>query len=161
KVGNRIYARVFDRDWVELHMPDAEKRRQRAAYRRGLVRAATAASVIIIAMTAMAVKAVRETSAARRSARQLRLALKDADRRKNEAEDAKKKADLEKKNAEARQQEAESQRKKAHWLSGALKEGKLQLRLIHREADAQRREALRAEHEAIQRLCDAYLAQAQ
>ena len=31
KVRNRIYEHVFDREWVETHMPDAEKRRQREA----------------------------------------------------------------------------------------------------------------------------------
>jgi hypothetical protein len=39
RVRNRIYSRVFDAEWVTLHMPDAELRRQRAAYRRGLWRA--------------------------------------------------------------------------------------------------------------------------
>jgi hypothetical protein len=37
KVRNRIYARVFNREWVIENMPDAELRRQRAAYRRGLL----------------------------------------------------------------------------------------------------------------------------
>ncbi len=31
KVRNRIYERVFDREWVRTHLPDAELRRQRAA----------------------------------------------------------------------------------------------------------------------------------
>ncbi|MBM3460226.1 MAG: hypothetical protein FJX77_17030, partial [Armatimonadetes bacterium] len=35
-VRNRIYATVFDREWVRASMPDAEQRRQRAAYRRGV-----------------------------------------------------------------------------------------------------------------------------
>src|SRR5439155_8649019 len=35
-VRNRIYARVFDPVWIEQNMPDAELRRQRAAYRRVL-----------------------------------------------------------------------------------------------------------------------------
>src|SRR5207248_5415088 len=39
QVRNRIYERVFDRAWVTNHMPDAELRRQRAAYRLGIVRA--------------------------------------------------------------------------------------------------------------------------
>ena len=45
RVRNRIYARVFDREWVMTHMPDAEVRRQRAAYRKGLFRAAAIAAV--------------------------------------------------------------------------------------------------------------------
>src|SRR5262249_51531340 len=39
RVRNRIYERVFDREWVKTNMPDAELRRQRTAYRRGLLRA--------------------------------------------------------------------------------------------------------------------------
>ena len=40
QVRNRIYQRVFDRRWVEANMPNPEKRRQRRAYRRGVLRAA-------------------------------------------------------------------------------------------------------------------------
>jgi len=47
QVRNRIYERVFDRKWVRLHMPDAELRRQRTAFRRGLVRTAAVSTVII------------------------------------------------------------------------------------------------------------------
>ena len=45
-VRNRIYYRVFDREWVQANMPDAEKRRQRRAYRRGLLRASAVAAVL-------------------------------------------------------------------------------------------------------------------
>ncbi len=51
KVRNRIYEHVFDQNWVEDHLPDAEKRRQREAYRRGVLRtlAASIAAVLILA----------------------------------------------------------------------------------------------------------------
>jgi hypothetical protein len=39
QVRNRIYHKVFDEKWVNSHMPGAEIRRQRAAYKRGLKRA--------------------------------------------------------------------------------------------------------------------------
>jgi len=39
QVRNRIYNKVFDEKWVNSHMPGAEVRRQRAAYKRGLKRA--------------------------------------------------------------------------------------------------------------------------
>src|SRR5262249_34834239 len=45
QVRNRIYGRVFDRKWVRQHMPGAELRRQRAAFRRGLLRASVASAV--------------------------------------------------------------------------------------------------------------------
>ncbi|MCI0423815.1 MAG: AAA-like domain-containing protein [Acidobacteria bacterium] len=58
-VRNRIYERVFDREWITANMPDAELRRQRAAYRRGLLRATAAAAVILIVMGVLSVAAIR------------------------------------------------------------------------------------------------------
>src|SRR5437667_4285508 len=46
KVRNRIYDRVFDKEWVAAHMPDAEVRRQRAAFRRGVRRATLGAAAL-------------------------------------------------------------------------------------------------------------------
>ncbi len=48
RVRNRIYARVFDRRWIEANMPDAEKRRQRRAYRRGVLRASGVAVGMLV-----------------------------------------------------------------------------------------------------------------
>jgi tetratricopeptide (TPR) repeat protein len=59
-VRNRIYYRVFDGDWITAHMPDAELRRQRLAYRRGLVRATTVGAVIMLAMAVLAFSAYRQ-----------------------------------------------------------------------------------------------------
>lgn len=42
-VRNRIYHQVFDRRWVADTMPDAERRRQRAAYWRGAIQASAGA----------------------------------------------------------------------------------------------------------------------
>jgi hypothetical protein len=50
RVRNRIYFRAFDRDWIEANLPNAELRRQRAAYRRGALRVALAAGVLIAAL---------------------------------------------------------------------------------------------------------------
>nr|VFJ94136.1 MAG: AAA-like domain-containing protein [Candidatus Kentron sp. LFY] len=47
RVRNRIYGRAFDGDWIDANMPDAERRRQRAAFRRGLLRMGIAAGVVI------------------------------------------------------------------------------------------------------------------
>jgi hypothetical protein len=46
-VRNRIYFRVFDKAWIDGNMPDAEKRRQKSAFRRGLMQAGAVATVII------------------------------------------------------------------------------------------------------------------
>jgi hypothetical protein len=49
RVRNRIYERVFDRDWVTSNLPGAELRRQKAAYKRGLKVAALVAVPLFIA----------------------------------------------------------------------------------------------------------------
>jgi WD40 repeat protein len=78
RVRNRLYARVFDREWVQSSMPDAEVRRQQAAYRRGLVRATAVAGVVIAVMATLALIAVNQARRAdrvsRQEARQRRLA---------------------------------------------------------------------------------------
>ena len=64
-VRNRIYERVFDQAWVAQNMPDAEVRRQRAAYRKGLLRAAAFAAVIVIVIASLAFVAIRQRNLAR------------------------------------------------------------------------------------------------
>jgi WD40 repeat protein len=71
-VRNRIYARVFDREWVVQHMPDAELRRQRAAFRRGVLRAASIAGVIIAVVAALAFVAIDQARRATEGQRVLR-----------------------------------------------------------------------------------------
>src|SRR4051812_40830433 len=58
RVRNRIYARVFDRQWVRQHMPDAEVRRQQAAYGRGVRRTAVVAAVLLAALGGLAGTAI-------------------------------------------------------------------------------------------------------
>jgi WD40 repeat protein len=59
-VRNRIYARAFNPEWVRANMPAAELRRQREAFRRGVV-LSTVVSLFIIAimagLTAIAIQA--------------------------------------------------------------------------------------------------------
>ncbi len=54
RIRNRIYERVFDSAWVRESMPDAELRRQRAAFRRGALRVAGAGGVIVTVIVALA-----------------------------------------------------------------------------------------------------------
>ncbi|QQS45940.1 MAG: AAA-like domain-containing protein [Acidobacteriota bacterium] len=58
KVRNRIYQRSFDRTWIRENMPDAEMRRQRAAYRRGLLRAGAVAAMVFAVIGALAFAAI-------------------------------------------------------------------------------------------------------
>jgi WD40 repeat protein len=78
RVRNRIYQRVFDPAWVTQHMPDAELRRQRAAYRQGLLRAAAVSALILVVVGGVALIAVTQARLARRAtareAEQRRLA---------------------------------------------------------------------------------------
>jgi len=54
-VRNPVYARVFDRAWVEDSLPDAERLRQQAAYRRGLLRAWSIAGLLFAVFGALAI----------------------------------------------------------------------------------------------------------
>ena len=49
-VRNRIYAQAFNQRWIEQNMPDAELRRQQAAFRRGAMRASLYATGVIIVL---------------------------------------------------------------------------------------------------------------
>ena len=50
RVRNRIYERVFDREWVSTNLPSAEAERQRRAYRRGVLRASAISFIVVIAL---------------------------------------------------------------------------------------------------------------
>jgi hypothetical protein len=68
-VRNRIYRAMFDRTWVRAQLPGAELRRQRAAYYRGLMRAAVVGSVGVFALGALAFTAVSNARIDRLTAR--------------------------------------------------------------------------------------------
>jgi WD40 repeat protein len=68
-VRNRIYERVFNGPWIRKHMPDAELRRQRSAYRRGLVRASLVSSGVLITILALLWQTVNSNIKARSATR--------------------------------------------------------------------------------------------
>lgn len=123
QVRNRIYAHVFDRAWVVANMPDAEKLRQRAAYRRGLLRAAAVAAVIFLLLGALSVaaftqrnRALEEARRADRNARdreaalsELKAALDEAKLQRGFAEGQRLMADEAREEAERQQQIAQEQ----------------------------------------------------
>ncbi|HEY0406617.1 MAG TPA: AAA-like domain-containing protein, partial [Pyrinomonadaceae bacterium] len=53
RVRNHIYERAFDPQWLEEKMPGAEVRRERAARRRGFLRATALASLVVAALTGL------------------------------------------------------------------------------------------------------------
>jgi WD40 repeat protein len=71
---NRIYARVFDATWVRENMPDAEVRRQRAAFRRGVARTALVAGTVVALLAGLAVVALRQREESRQRLVKLHVA---------------------------------------------------------------------------------------
>lgn len=61
RVRNRLYERVFNAPWIRDHMPDAELRRQKAAFRRGVIRTTYLAGGITLAMGVLALYAFVQT----------------------------------------------------------------------------------------------------
>ncbi|MGB6546048.1 MAG: tetratricopeptide repeat protein, partial [Candidatus Acidiferrales bacterium] len=59
-VRNRIYFRVFDREWVRSNLPLDEIARQKAAYRRGVIRVARIAVPVCLVLLGLTLYAVRE-----------------------------------------------------------------------------------------------------
>jgi len=163
RVRNRIYEHVFDLAWVIANMPDAELRRQRAAYRRGMLRAAAVAAIVLALVTALAVvalsqrnRAVEEARRADLNARQretalgdLSAALDEAKRQRAYAEEQKGLAELQKGYADEQRAEAEHQQQIAQEKSQQAIEQK-------RAADEQRAkaESERARAESAQRMAE-------
>jgi WD40 repeat protein len=59
---NAIYARVFGPEWVRANMPQAELRRQRDAYRRGVFWVLSVSAVMISALGLLSLVAMRQAS---------------------------------------------------------------------------------------------------
>jgi WD40 repeat protein len=59
RVRNRIYRRVFDKSWIVTHMPGAELRRQRSAYRRGMARTAIVGTAMLAVVGCLGLVAAR------------------------------------------------------------------------------------------------------
>lgn len=64
RVRNRIYDRVFNAEWIRTNLPGAEVRRQRAAFRRGVIRTTAVATGILLVMAALAITAMRQRNIA-------------------------------------------------------------------------------------------------
>src|SRR5262245_34511025 len=120
QVRNRIYERVFDREWARANMPDAELRRQREAYRRGLLRATVVASLSVILFSCLSIYAFRQRNRANqyageqeRTLTRLQSALAEAKRQEGVAIEQRKLAEEQNRLAAKRRTEAEEQRRMA------------------------------------------------
>jgi len=69
RVRNRIYQRAFDEEWIAASMPHAELRRQREAYRRGLLRTTAIASVVVATVSGLAAYGLVSANRAQRLSR--------------------------------------------------------------------------------------------
>ena len=86
RVRNRIYERVFDKAWIEHSMPDAEIRRQRVAFRRGVQRTIAIAGAIVAVMAVLVAFAIRMSIEASRNAMAARSSAADANANSDRAE---------------------------------------------------------------------------
>jgi WD40 repeat protein len=68
-VRNRIYEHVFNPSWIDSNIPDAELRRQRAAYRKGIFRTAMLSTIILALMGWLAFVAVQQRNRAQQEIR--------------------------------------------------------------------------------------------
>ena len=69
KVRNRIYEHVFNPSWIDSNIPDAELRRQRAAYRKGMFRTAAMSTIIIALVGWLAFVAFQQRNLAQQEIR--------------------------------------------------------------------------------------------
>ncbi len=104
RVRNRVYAYSFNKRWVRDNLPDAEVRRQRVAFRRGLIGAASLAGVIITVILLLAAGWRAERNRASRSAQVARAQAERANKETARAEEEARRArQAEKKALEAEQ----------------------------------------------------------
>lgn len=132
-VRNRIYERAFDKAWIVENMPDAELRRQKTAYRRGVLRATSLALALLVLLAgligafATSRRALQEAAGARKMAavretarvklaqalRETQLASDLARREADRARQAEALAESRRRQAEAAGQRVDMARKQA------------------------------------------------
>lgn len=156
RVRNRIYEHVFDRNWIISNMPDAELRRQRAAYRKGILRAGAVAAIILAVMAGLAIvavkgrnRAVEEARRADRNAQDREKALVELQVALAEAKGERENADKQKQIAEQQQQIAEQQRAEAERQQGIAQEKSRQAVEQQQIATRGKREAEEARGRAL------------
>jgi hypothetical protein len=114
EVRNRIYRRVFDAKWARNHLPDRERLQQAAAYRRGVIRTAAVALVLIALVISPLVYAKLKIINSEKRAATAELNAQKADARAASAKSTADQAEVRKRklqaDAEALRDEAEDER---------------------------------------------------
>jgi WD40 repeat protein len=67
-VRNRIYERAFDSAWIKANLPGSEVRRQREAFRRGVMRTVMISAMILAAVIGLAMIAIKQRNRAQEEA---------------------------------------------------------------------------------------------
>ncbi|MBX7218451.1 MAG: SUMF1/EgtB/PvdO family nonheme iron enzyme [Blastocatellia bacterium] len=137
-VRNRIYQKVFDAEWINANMPDAEVRRQKAAFRRGMMRAAGVAFLIVAMMTALTTYAFTQKNRADLTAFALNQKSTELDRKNLELQAALEEARANATKAEAKTAEAEDQRKLAERQRADAEQQRQQVTAQKKKAEEQR-----------------------
>jgi len=161
KVRNRIYAHVFDRNWVVTHLPDAEKRRQRQAFLKGLSLAGAVLGTVLGIIGTLAgialhekhqaqtilKRAVASEWTAKENARRAEEASRKSDKSEREATRLKdvalrKTADAERQRSRAERQEQEAKRQREQAKRAAQK-SEYQRRIAVAAQSSEKRERAR------------------
>ena len=86
RIRNRVYGQVFDAAWIAANLPDAELRRQKEAYRRGVRRTLSVAGAILGVFLLLTGFAFQQSLVARRNAEKANTALTEAQVQRDKAE---------------------------------------------------------------------------
>src|SRR5262249_34540508 len=95
------------------NMPDAEVKRQRGAYRKGMIRAGALAIVVLAIVSGLAFTAIKQRNLAKNALAESQEQRKTADERQAEANRQRQEMTVQKAVAEQKQAEAEQQRREA------------------------------------------------
>lgn len=161
-VRNRIYYQVFDNEWITANMPDAELQRQRAAYRKGILRAAAVAAVILALMAGLAVaalkqrnRAIEEAQRADQNAHERELALAALNKALTEAQGQRENAHKQAEYADQQEEIALEKSQEAMAQQAIAARGKLEAEEARGHAQAAQRTAETERKLASDRAADA------
>jgi hypothetical protein len=151
-IRNRIYQTVFDKKWVKTNMPDAERRRQRMSFLRGLMIATGFFTLIFAVILYLAANLRRERNHARDEALRADRNLQQANLKTQEAKDALVEAERQRKNAEDQGRLALEQKKIAEQERASAEKQRAKAELQRTEAEQQRQLATEQKKLAESRL---------
>ncbi len=161
KVRNRIYQRVFNKDFIAANQPLDEVQRQRAAERRGRLKAFAVAAPIILLFLILAVMALLERKKADKALGDKETALAKAQtlaQEKGKALDEKEKAlgdlDIQKKRAAQLLTEATTKTAEAKSAGAKAERQKMEAEKARAEAATERNNTTRSANDGLESTSD-------